>query len=183
MAKMDYIIKVVDRLISKCGTRDPFEICRALDIEIYYKNLGDTAKALYFRDSRMRQICLNNRITETVLRVLLWHELGHDRLHQDIIVLKGFRKVDTISLEIPVEYEANLFAAEGILSDNDVLYLLYYDDRNLFSIASELYVPYPLLEFKLRIMQHKGYDIQAPVEANGDFLKNTIAGCFEDANW
>jgi len=180
MVGMDYITKVVDRLIRKHGTRDPFEICRALDIEIYYRDLGAKAKALYYCDSRVRFIALNNRITETILRILLWHELGHDQLHQDIIVLKGFRKVDAISLSIPVEYEANLFAAEAVISDDDVMDLLQYDDRTFYSMAKELYVPYPLLEFKLRIMQQKGHDIQAPFEANGDFLKNAIAGCFED---
>ena len=40
-------------------------------------------------------------------------------------------------------------------------------------------MPYPLLEFKLRILKHKGHNIDAPYEANGDFLKKAIAGCFE----
>ena len=107
------------------------------------------------------------------------HELGHDQLRQDIAMLKGFRKIDAISMAIPTEYEANLFAAETMISDDEILDLLDYGDRTLYCIAKEFYVPYPLLEFKRRILKHKGHNIDAPYEANGDFLKNAIAGCFE----
>ena len=180
MPSIEYITGVVDRLVRKYGSRDLYELCNALDVKIYYMDLGLDAKAFYICDSQMRSIVLNNRISKIVQRVLLAHELGHDQLHRDVAMLKGFRKIDAISMTIPTEYEANLFAAEMMISDDEVLDLLYYDDRTFYCIAKELYVPYPLLEFKLRILKHKGHNIDAPYEANGDFLKNAIAGCFED---
>jgi len=58
--------------------------------------------------------------------------------------------------------------------------LLYYDNRTFYNIARELYVPEALLDFKLRILKHKGHGIDAPYLANGDFLKNYVMDCFEN---
>jgi hypothetical protein len=35
------------------------------------------------------------------------------------------------------------------------------------------------MDFKLRVMKRKGYRLEAPYIANGDFLKNDIAGCYD----
>jgi Zn-dependent peptidase ImmA (M78 family) len=180
MAAIDYISGEVEKLAQKHMTRDPFELCRDLGVKIRYKDLGEHIKAYYFCESRIRNIVLNNRISRIIQRVLVAHELGHDRLHSEIAALKSYKVVEPFRLTIPTEYEANLFAADLLIDDDELLDLLDYDDRTLYGIASELYVPYPLLEFKLRILQHKGYDVNAPWLASGDYLKNKIAGCFEE---
>ena len=180
MLSMDYIVHDVDRLTRRYMTRDPFELCSALGVDVHYMDLGLGAKAFYVCNHRVRNVVLNSRVSKVVQRVLLAHELGHDRLHQDIPTIKQFRKVDAISMAVSAEYEANLFAADLLIDDDELLNLLYYDDRTFYTIARELLVPYPLLEFKLRILKHKGHNIDAPYEANGDFLKNAITGCFGD---
>lgn len=48
-----------------------------------------------------------------------------------------------------------------------------------FSVARALCVPAALLDFKYRIMQYKGYNMNVPYMAKGDFLKYDIEGCFE----
>jgi Zn-dependent peptidase ImmA (M78 family) len=108
------------------------------------------------------------------------HELGHDRLHKEIALLKGFQEVELFDMASPVEYEANLFAAEFLIDDQELLELLNDDSKSFFGVARELSVPAALLDFKFRLLKHKGYRIEAPYIANGDFLKNDIDGCFFD---
>jgi len=169
----------VDKLSQKYSTRDPYELCDALGVKIHYKDLGPRVKVFYVCESRVRNIVINNRVSEIVQRILVAHELGHDRLHVKIAELKSFQVMEPFGLAIPAEYEANLFAADLLIDNDELLDLLYYDDRTFYSIARELYVPEALLDFKLRILKHKGHEVDAPYKANGDFLKKAIAGCFE----
>jgi len=105
---------------------------------------------------------------------LVAHELGHDRLHKEIALLKGFQEIELFDMAQPLEYEANLFAAELLIGDDELLKLLNDKDRTFFDVARELYVPADLLDFKFRVMKHKGYRVQAPITARGDFLKEEI---------
>lgn len=180
MAHMDYISSVAEKLTRKYDTRNPYKICDALGVRIRIKDLGTDIKAYYFYQSRIRNIVLNSRVSDVVRRILVAHELGHDRLHKDIAMLKGFQEVELFDRAIPAEYEANLFAAELLIDDNEVLELLNNEDMSFFDVARELYVPAALLDFKFRVLKYNGYRIEAPYIANGDFLKNDIEGCFEE---
>jgi Zn-dependent peptidase ImmA (M78 family) len=166
-------------LIEKYQTRNPTEICAALDIRIRLKDLGHDIKAYYICLSRIRNVVINSRVSETVRRILVAHELGHDRLHQEIAMLKGFQELELFDMAVPAEYEANLFAAELLIDDNELLGLLNDEDKTFFSVAKELYVPADLLDFKFRVLKHKGYRLNAPYTSQSDFLKNEIDSCFE----
>lgn len=54
-----------------------------------------------------------------------------------------------------MEYEANVFAAEFMLSDDTVLEALEMQ-MDFYQTAKCLYVPPELLDFKLRILQCQG---------------------------
>ena len=178
MSSMSYIAGVVEKLSRKYGTRDPYELCDALGVRIRIKDLG-SIKAYYFCQSRIRNIVLNSRVAEIIRRILVAHELGHDRLHKVIAMQKGFQEVELFDMAQPAEYEANLFAAELLIDDAKLLDLLNDRDKSFFSVAAELYIPAALLDFKFRVLKNKGYRIEAPYIANGDFLKNEIDGCYE----
>jgi len=183
MSSIDYISRTVDKLSKKYKTRDPYELCRALGVRVRLKDLGTGIKAYYFYQSRIRSIVLNQRVSEPIRRILAAHELGHDRLHKEIAMLKGFHEVELFDMARPVEYEANVFAAELLIADDELLELLNDDSKSFFDVASELYVPAALLDFKFRVLKHKGYRIEAPYIANGDFLKNNIDGCFAEEKY
>ena len=76
MPTIDYITQDVDRLTRKYMTRDPYELCGALGVDIHYKDLGQNAKAFYVCKNRVRSIVLNTRVSSIVQRVLLGHELA-----------------------------------------------------------------------------------------------------------
>lgn len=77
------------------------------------------------------------------------------------------------------EYEANLFAAELLIDDNELLDLLNDNEKSFFGVAKELYVPAELLDFKFHILKNKGYHLKAPYIAQADFLKGNIPGVFD----
>jgi Zn-dependent peptidase ImmA (M78 family) len=98
-------------------------------------------------------------------------------------MLKGFQEIELFDKTIPAEYEANIFAAELMIADSELLELLNDEDKSFFDVARVLCVPAPLLDFKFRVFKNKGYRIEAPYIANGDFLKNSIDGCFDEEEY
>ena len=70
-----------------------------------------------------------------------------------------------------MEYEANLFAAELLMADEDVLSLMK-GDMSFFGTAAALEVPPELLDYKFRVMLKKGYKlVSPPLGARSDFWK------------
>ncbi len=173
MANMNYISETVGKLINRYGTCDPFAICRELDIRIWYKDLGTAIKAYYFYQSRIKNIVINSRVPDAVGRILCAHELGHAVLHGKLAAMRGFQEIELFDTVIPTEYEANLFAAELLIEDEKLLALLNDHDQSFFGVASELYVPAELLDFKFRVLKYKGYRIEPPYISRANFLKNT----------
>jgi Zn-dependent peptidase ImmA (M78 family) len=80
--------------MKKFKTRDPYELCDALDIKVRYKDLGTQIKAYYIHIARIRNIVINYNVSEVVQRILVAHELGHDRLHTQLAMQKGFHELE-----------------------------------------------------------------------------------------
>ena len=179
MDNIDYIASVVEQLTKQHDTREPYTLCRALGIKVRYKDCENLLKAYFVTVSRIKSIVINNRIHSEVQRILVAHELGHAVLHQEIALLRGFQEFELFDANDPTEYEANLFAAELLIEDDELLALLNDDDKSFFSVARELSVPAELLDFKFRVMKRKGYRIEAPYISQSDFLKNDIQGCYD----
>jgi Zn-dependent peptidase ImmA (M78 family) len=179
MGKISYIAGEVERLVTKYDTRDPYKLCKAMGIKIRYKDFGYMLKAYFVVVSRIKNIVLNNRVSEAVARILVAHELGHAVLHRELAFLRGFQEFELFDMTSATEYEANLFAAELLIEDDELLELLNDDDKSFFGVAGELYVPAELLDFKFRVLKNKGYHIEPPFMAQSDFLKNDIDERYE----
>ena len=180
MSGMNYITDVVEKLVNKYDTRDPFELCKALGITIRYKDLDKYLKAYFFYQSRIKSIIINNNVADVLRRILCAHELGHAVLHCELAMMNSFQEIELFDATQPAEYEANLFAAELLIPDDELLGLLNDDSKSFFGVASELYVPAELLDFKFRVLKNKGYRLEAPLLSQSNFLKNDLAGCFDN---
>ena len=174
MSNIDFIHKKVDMITTKFNTRDPFEICKYMNIHIHYKDLGNNLKAYYFYQSRIKNIIINSRSGTIVRRILCAHELGHAVLHSKLAAMHGFQETKLFDTLVPTEYEANLFAAELIIPDDIILELLNDREKSFFSLAKEFFVPSELLDFKFRVLKHKGLRIETLNMPQSDFLKNDI---------
>lgn len=176
MPSMTYITECAETLINRYDTRNPFQLCKILNINIRYKDLGNAIKAYFFYQSRIKNIVINQRTTAISRRILCAHELGHGILHKELAAMHGFHELELFDSTSCVEYEANLFAAELLIDDGELLRMLNDSEKSFFEVAKELYVPVELLDFKFRILKKKGYHLESPYIARSDFLKED---CFE----
>ena len=121
--------------------------------------------------SRCKVIVINSDLSEEVQRIILVHELGHAVLHSGSS-LSAYHEFSLFDDTDRMEYEANIFAAEFLLDDQEVLSAC--EEQSFFHVACCLGVPPELLDFKLRILQQQGVHIHAPCIARGNFLKRNL---------
>ena len=96
--------------------------------------------------------------------------------------MRGFQELEVLEKRDtdPLELEANLFAAELLIRDEQVTDLL--NEYTFFETASILNVPAALLDFKFAILQKcKGYKLSALGIAESDFLKEDL-GAYDSRN-
>jgi len=168
---INFIIESVRRLVKRYNETDPFRLCEHLGILVLFEEFSNNLKGYFFHQSRIKIIVINSALPEDLQRIICAHELGHAILHKELAAkntLNDFALFDTIAKP---EFEANLFAAELLISDDSLIERLN-DDLSFFGVASALYVPAELLDFKFRILKHKGYRLEPLLYARGDFLKN-----------
>lgn len=169
------IKREASRMKAKYQTSDPFEVCETLKIHLLRYPMGqnaDSCKGFFIINARKKLIAINSDLPEHIQRIICAHELGHAMLHTSaaMCTFHDFAMFDETSRQ---EYEANVFASEFLLTDEDVLEELD-TEQDFFGLASCLHVPPEMLDFKLRLMQKAGYHIKAPYIAKSDFLKRDI---------
>lgn len=175
MADFNYICTQVQKIRDKYGESNPFRLCDEMGIVILFAPMGTSrtaCKGFYLTQSRIKSITVNGDLSEDFQRIICAHELGHAVLHRGCSGVNAFHDFSFFDGVDRLEYEANLFAAELLLPDDEVLKILN-DDLSFFQAAAKLYVPAELLDFKFRTLKWKGYKvIEAPLNARGNFLKN-----------
>lgn len=171
----EMIKREANRLKMKYQTNNPFEICDALKITVSLVPMGKhegSCKGFYLTSSRRKIATINNDLPLHIQRIILPHELGHAILHVTPS-LCTFHELTVLNETNRLEYEANIFAAEFMLNDDDVMDALQMK-MNFFQTASLLEVPPELLDFKLRLLQREGHDVVAPYIGRATFLKRDI---------
>ena len=168
------ICEAVKRLQRKYDETDPFKLCKAMGIIVIFQALGkapDAIKGFFLECKRIRTITVNSDLPTVIQKIIVAHELGHAVLHRDS-GLHAFHEVGMFDESSEMEKDANLFAAEFLLKDNDVLNALNADNT-FFSAAAQLYVPMELLDFKFRVMKWKGYKlVEPPIMSRSNFLRD-----------
>ena len=169
MLASDFIHKEVQRLVRWSGTRDPFQISKALGIHVIFNNDFSTLKGMYKIIQRSRFIFINGNLNSNDKKTVCAHELGHDRFHRQFAksgVLQEFMLYD---MRTRPEYEANIFASE-LLIPNDDIFELIEEGRDVYQIACELGQDMNLVLIKIDELRKQGYDISVPYRPQSDFL-------------
>lgn len=164
------------RLKAKLHTADPYEICAEMRIRIELQPMGTnpgSCKGFFLTRFRKKVITLNSDLPEEIRRIILIHELGHAVLHSSLQLCE-FHEFSFMCDTNRLEYEANIFAAEFILEDDEVLEAVK-EENDYFRCAQILSVPPEVLDFKLRLMERRGFELNAPHIANSDFLKRDLS--------
>lgn len=160
------IAELVDSLVEEYDERDPFSLCRAMDIEVMMYDFSGNVKGYCFQHSNVHIIVINKNLDRFMKKFICAHELGHALMHE---YYTKHIELAVYDVSARPELEANLFAAELLVSDEDVLGLLDVHD-NYFDIAGELSVSPELLDFKIRMLRHKGYPL-----ADFTLLRNALS--------
>lgn len=163
----DNIIRRADALVRSTGTRDPERIAEALGIIVMDVNF-EKQKGLYKVILRNRFIFIKSDLSEVMRRIVLLHEIGHDQLHRHLAdVFQEFQIFD-MSRNV-MEYEANLFAAQIALPDEEILEYIRsgYDAAQIaMAMASDI----NLVALKVSELSRRGYAFR-DVDHRSDFLK------------
>ena len=121
--QVSVIRQEAQRLKAKYHTDNPYDICREMRIRVIRTSMGtqpESCKGFFVIKNRCKVIALNCDLPENIQRIILVHELAHANLHSGtaISAFHEFQFFDNANI---MEYEANVFAAEFLLSDEDVL--------------------------------------------------------------
>lgn len=134
----EQLSRVGEKLVKRCGSRDPFEIARQLGINVMLCENFGSLKGMYRVIKRNRFIFLNNSLDENMLRIVCAHELGHDQLHRNMAKTTPIHEFMLYDMKSKPEYEANIVAAEILMDSNEVLRYIYEYGYTAEQIASAM---------------------------------------------
>lgn len=140
---------VVDRLVSRYGTRDPFELAKYTGrIVLNVPLIG--FRGFYQYLHRCHIIYVANDLTEFEMAFVCAHELGHSFLHTDLNA--AFIDGRTRFAKARYEREADRFAIDLIMPDERFSEFLYMPTHD---IAQSLGISDALVNYRLEQIQMK----------------------------
>lgn len=144
MSRGAKIKEIVRRLKIIHGDDTPKKVIESRDIVLCYLDESCVSRGAYEIFKGVQYIYINTKLCDFERRMTYAHELGHSILHPNVDTFK--LKKTAPNLLIKYENEANLFAAEYLLSDEIVK---KFPNRTIFDIAKEECVSVELVILKL----------------------------------
>nr|WP_236782020.1 ImmA/IrrE family metallo-endopeptidase [Aneurinibacillus sp. XH2] len=111
-----------------------------MNIHIIKWDLHKQINGYYKYDRRNRYIVINCNLDNNFQRVVCAHELGHAILHTRVNT--PFMTMNTFFSVNKIEREANTFAAELLIPDDN------FENLSIYEIASIYQVPVELVKLK-----------------------------------
>jgi Zn-dependent peptidase ImmA (M78 family) len=166
----NYIIKEIQKLKCKFDTSNPIEIIENLKINLWFRYGLGNLKGFYYLTHHQRYIVINADLNERDQLMVAAHELGHDRFHQHLARVSPLKDFMLYDMTSRTEYQANLFASELLIADEEVEECIS-EDMDYFGLCSTVGFNPQLVTFKLYGMMQRGYKINLPQTPNSTFMK------------
>jgi Zn-dependent peptidase ImmA (M78 family) len=165
----DYITSRANLLVSRLDTRDPFKIAQEIGISVIWWEGFNRLKGMYRVIKRNRYIFINSNLDDLTATIVCAHELGHDQLHRELAKGNGLQEFSLYNMTSRCEYEANVFAAELTLPDEDTIKLIRrgYDSEQ---IARCMNSDINLVALKVDALVRNGQPFRT-LDHNSKFLK------------
>lgn len=138
MICLNWIEEEVKKVISKCGSANPYDIAKIFGITISYHPLPAGHKGYSSLHKRIRHIVLADNMQSNETMAVLCHELGHSFLHPGINTT-FFKDMASSSFESAVEYEANSFMFYLISKNIDIKQF-----PSVYSFLNYINMPYSM---------------------------------------
>ena len=172
---MGAIYQEVEWIVYRHGTRDPFELLDAIGAVTWlsYEFEACGLKGFAAILNNISYAMINGNLSEEERRIVAGHEAAHLILHKDEILQSPGCSIRDFSLYDGtgrLEFEANSFLADFLVSDAQVMEATKDSDGDYFFMAKMLHLPPPLLTFKLRSMIQRGYNLKNPAMLQSGFL-------------
>ena len=166
------IYEDAERLALRYDTRDPFELLDSMHVvlEFSYSFEKTGLKGFCTVMNKTRYVVINGKLSSVEKRVVAAHEAGHLIRHASDLQIGAFKDNDIYMATGKKEREANVFAADFLIRDEDVLKRMKACDSNFFNVAKALRIPAPFFAFKLYSMVERGYAMRMPVDLDSAFL-------------
>ena len=166
---VNYIYDSVQSKIKKSRTRNPFTIAEDNGIMLIFDSNLNKMKGMYTIIKRNRIIIINDNMPERMQQMVCAHELGHDALHRQFA--KDLREFMLYDMKSRPEYEANMYAADLLLDDEEIMELAKcgYDMQQ---VAGMLNTDINLIGLKMASMNYRGFDLRIGIEPKSDFLRS-----------
>ena len=172
---IEFISQTIDDLRKDYPDADPFERVKAMGFLLLFQSMGkakSACKGFCMTQYGQTSITINSDLPKMIQKIICAHELGHAVLHSQTPGMEEFHDFALFDSTSSTEHEANVFAAELLLKDEDVFELLN-EDMSFFGVASTLRIPPELLDFKFRVLKRKGYQFrEPPMQAGSKFLRD-----------
>lgn len=168
--RCDYIYGQAECLAREYQTRDPFELLEALGVIVRETSRYQNLKGYCFTSCQSTYTMLSTFLSDGEKRIVAGHELGHIVLHRNNLKLAPMLDEKIYDMIDDTEYQANLFAADLLISDQDVAELAQNEDLDYFSFCSVLKVTPELMSFKLYSLFHRGKKYNMPLDLDSKFL-------------
>ena len=136
------IKKLVNGIVDRHNTRDPFRIAAENNIYILYEELGKNLG--YFSNLfRIKTIRINDYADQFLQPFICAHELGHALLHPHAGT-HAFNRNSFIA-NCKIEKEANQFAVELLFPDE---LIAGHPEIDIYNLARTFGIPYQLVYLK-----------------------------------
>lgn len=167
---IEQIVLTADKLMNKYGTRDPYELADALNITILQRHFKSQLGA-YTKVLHNRFIFIKEDLEPGLKKIVIYHELGHDRLHREYLAGCGaFQEFHLFNMRSDrMEYEANVFAAQLSLPDNEIIDLIR-QGMDIQQAASYMNSDINLVALKVDTLRNRGFNFN-PQEHSNTFLR------------
>lgn len=166
-----YIKDEVERVAERFGTRDPVALIRECGAILKYSDRYLSLKGYYFHSLRSDFIVINSKLPRAEKRIVAAHEFAHYVLHREQAKNAPIHDTMMFSVSSRMEYEANLFCSELLLTDDEVDAAASETEGDFFTMSKALGVMPELLLFKLHGMNERGGNFVLPLSLNSGFLK------------
>ena len=162
------IIKKARKYIRTYGTTDPEILARELGVRVHDADFVKL-KGVYKVIKRNPFIFIKKDLDPVMRKIVLLHELGHHALHRrEAQIFQEFSLFTDMTVS-RMEYEANLFAAEISLPDDEILDYIYQGYDAEF-IAAAMNSDINLVALKVDELKRRGHSFYS-LDHSNRFLK------------
>lgn len=115
-------------------------------------------------------IFINANMSEYMQRLVCAHELGHALLHRKLGTTPGgVMEFEIFDIKNTTEYEANVFAANLLIDEEEMLEMLR-EGYDIVQVARSMNLNVNILMVKMTEMNKQGYSFNIPHIPNRKFL-------------